>query len=117
MKEIGDNQSKAHSKKNYERDFYLYQPGFQQLTLRNQYSILGKVIEVCYQMKQIQELYSMLRPIHHLSQILKVQFSQKFDSYNHVAMRVMKLPSENLFDPVRNVKQTIHQIIYYAHKR
>lgn len=98
-REIGDSQRKKHSKENYETDIYLYQPEFQQSTLKNRYSILGKVTKVCYYTWRPQELYSMLRPIHHLPHNLKVHFSRKFDSYNHVVMRVMKLPSENLFHP------------------
>lgn len=63
---------------------------------RNRYSILHKVKEVYFETLEIQELYSMLRPIHHFQHSLEVRFSQKFVFYIHVETRVMTSPFVNL---------------------
>ena len=59
---INVNYSEENVKKN---NAHQSQHGFELSILRNRYSILQKVIEVYFETWEIQELYSMLRPIHH----------------------------------------------------
>jgi hypothetical protein len=56
------NYSEENVKKN---NAHQSQHEFELSILRNRYSILQKVIEVYFETWEIQELYSMLRPIHH----------------------------------------------------
>lgn len=96
---------------------YQSQPEFQQSILRNRYSIPHKGIEVYSGTWEIQELYSMSKPIHQFHRILKAHFSQKFLSGIHVVKRAMKLPFENLSDPEEErIKQTFHRISHDDHQ-